>query len=260
MPYAMNDGVRIYYEREGTGSPIVVHHGFTLSILDMREWGFVDALKDEHTVIVMDARGHGASDKPHDPADYTFDKRVADVLAVLDDAGVARAIFFGYSMGGVVGYAAAHYAPDRFHAFIIGGAHPDAQDAVRFRQQAEELRAGGMAGYVERLERGGWAIPPAIRARKFANDAEALAASLIASGERPSFTEALVHLRVPMLVFAGDQDQPAHDEAQRAAAGKARVTFVSLPGYNHVSVTPGAVMPHVRTFLADVDCVEVGVV
>ena len=111
MAYATNDGVRIYYEREGSGPPLLLHHGYTMSIQDWRDDGYVAALKDKYELILMDPRGHGASDKPHDLIAYSFATRVADVVAVLDHAAIERAVFWGYSMGRHVGYAIARYAP-----------------------------------------------------------------------------------------------------------------------------------------------------
>lgn len=248
MPYATNDGVRIYYEREGDGPPIVLHHGFSLSIADWREWGIVDALRGEYELVLMDPRGHGASDKPHDPAAYAMATRVADVVAVMDDAGIERPVFFGYSMGGHVGYAAAEHAPSRFRAFIIGGAQPGSPAVEHLLRGAEALRRGGMAGYVEALG----PIPVEMRRRLLANDAEVLAASRIGTSRAPSYEDAVARLRVPMLVFAGGNDQPIHDQAQRAASGNPHVRFVSLPGFGHVNVASAAVVPHLRTFLAEV--------
>jgi pimeloyl-ACP methyl ester carboxylesterase len=70
MAFATNSGVRIHYEIEGSGQPLVLHHGSFASGADWGDLGYVDALKREHLLILMDARGHGASDKPHDPAAY----------------------------------------------------------------------------------------------------------------------------------------------------------------------------------------------
>jgi len=200
--------------------------------------------------------GHGRSDKPHDPAAYALDKRTADVTAVLDDAGIARAIYWGYSMGGHIGYAIAQYAPDRFDALILGGMHPYARNPAQPGWRAEAIRTSGMAGYVAESERREGPLPEPIRTRVFANDPEALvAATTGGSGDLPpSFVAALEQLRVPVLIYAGDRDQPIHDEAARAAAGKAHVTFVTLPGLNHgeVSRRSDVVLPHVRPFLADV--------
>ncbi len=124
MPYATNGGVRIWYEREGSGPPILLHHGFTASLEDWRDDGYVEMMKDDYELILMDPRGHGGSDKPHDPSAYARVTQVADVTAVLDDAGIEQAVYWGYSMGGRVGYGVAQYAPERFRALIIGGAQP----------------------------------------------------------------------------------------------------------------------------------------
>jgi hypothetical protein len=105
-----------------------------------------------------------------------------------------------------------------------------------------------MAGYVEAFG----PIPVEVRSRLLTNDAEALAASRIGSSRAPSYERAVAQLRIPMLVFAGDRDQPEHDEAQRAAHGNPHIRFVSLPGFDHGNVAGDAVVPHLRAFLAEV--------
>lgn len=84
MPYANNQGVRIHYEIEGEGPHLVLIHGFTGSLDDWREFGYTETLKRNHQVILVDTRGHGASDKPHNPGAYETELLVGDVLAVLD--------------------------------------------------------------------------------------------------------------------------------------------------------------------------------
>ena len=95
MPYATSEGLRIYYEIAGAGPPLLLHHGLTGSWRDWEEFGFLDGLQDDYQLIMLDARGHGASDKPHDPAAYGFERGVADVVAVLDDLGIDRAHYYG---------------------------------------------------------------------------------------------------------------------------------------------------------------------
>jgi len=62
MSYADNDGVRIHYQVVGAGKPLVPHHGFTESIEDWSECGYVDALRSRHRLVLIDARGHGRSE------------------------------------------------------------------------------------------------------------------------------------------------------------------------------------------------------
>ncbi len=100
MPYARNQGVRIYYEVEGDGPPLVLQHGSACSHLEWREMGYSDVLRQDYQLILIDARGHGASGKPHEPAAYALPRRVADVLAVLDALTLRHAHYFGYSLGG----------------------------------------------------------------------------------------------------------------------------------------------------------------
>jgi pimeloyl-ACP methyl ester carboxylesterase len=105
------------------------------------ELGYVDSLKKDYRLIPMDIRGHGGSDKPHDPEAYKFKLLAADVVAVMDDAKISKAHYLGYSLGGLIAFGLAKYSPKRFHSFIIGGAHPFeimSQDAVRWWLQLLE--------------------------------------------------------------------------------------------------------------------------
>ena len=100
MPYADNGSVRIHYQVEGEGPALVLQHGFTESLVDWYECGYVESLRPDYRLILIDARGHGASDKPHDPDAYVLNRRVADVVAVLDALDIRKALFWGYSMAG----------------------------------------------------------------------------------------------------------------------------------------------------------------
>lgn len=74
IPYANNQGARIHYQVEGEGSALVLLHGFSGSLQDWYEFGYVERLKKKHRLILVDARGHGASDKLHEPKDYTLER------------------------------------------------------------------------------------------------------------------------------------------------------------------------------------------
>lgn len=133
MPFAENRGVRIRFEVEGHGPALVLHHGFSEN---MRTWywkGFVEALQEAYKLILFDVRGHGASDKPHDPDAYCLASYVTDVVAVLDALKINQTHYFGYSLGGWTGFGLAQHAPDRLGSLTIGGAHPYGSSLAVYR-------------------------------------------------------------------------------------------------------------------------------
>ncbi len=128
MPYATNgqDRTRVYFEDAGGhGAPAVLHDGFADSVQDLCEWLLADALASEgFRVILADHRGHGRSDKPHDPAAYAMPLRVADAVAILDRLGIERAHFVGRSWGGRLCFGIGEHAPGRVRSLVIGGNQP----------------------------------------------------------------------------------------------------------------------------------------
>ena len=150
MPYASHQGTRIHYQVEGEGPPLVLQHGFTGNLKRWYSFGYVDALKADYQLILVDARGHGASDKPHDSAAYALPLRVGDVLAVLDALHLDKADYWGYSMGGWIGFGMAKYAAQRVHSLVIGGAHPYEQRLPA----SSRLRPGGVSGRTLRATAG----------------------------------------------------------------------------------------------------------
>lgn len=102
--FEASDGVRIHYLEAGkqgaTGAPVVLIHGYTGSA--QGNWfanGVADALAKRHWVVAIDCRGHGQSEKPHDPEKYG-PQMARDVLELMDHLKIDRAHVHGYSMGG----------------------------------------------------------------------------------------------------------------------------------------------------------------
>ena len=247
MPFARNGEVRIHYETAGDGPALVLHHGTMGSGPDWVDLGYVEGLKDRYRLILIDARGHGQSDKPHDPAAYDLRLRAADVVTVLDDLGVCTASFLGYSMGGWIGFGLARYFPQRIDAFIIGGAHPYAENTQAIRDRMPMDRAA----YIAMAEQTyGALLTPARRARLLANDLVALRAL---TQDRESIADILPAMTTPSLLFAGELD-PRLAQARQAASEMPDAAFFSLPGCDHVGTTRRTeiIIPRIRTFLGEV--------
>jgi pimeloyl-ACP methyl ester carboxylesterase len=248
MPYATNQGVRIHYQVEGHGPALVLQHGFASRLEAWRQLGYVEALRRDYQCILLDARGHGDSDKPRDPAAYAMRRRVEDVVAVLDALGLRKAHFFGYSMGGWMGFGMAMYAGERLNALMIGGAHPYADRSWDAFQGVDGTDPDAFASALETVV--GERFPPEVRALVLANDLQALAA---AAQERPSLDDGPSRMTMPSLLMVGDADA-RYSAVQECAKRMPDATFVALPGCNHVTgfVRSDLVLPHVTQFLSTV--------
>jgi len=114
-------GVRLRYVEQGTGEPVVLVHGFTNTADIWSASGIVQDLARDHRVITFDLRGHGKSDKPHDPAKYGREMGL-DVIRLLDHLGIERAHVVGYSLGGHVTSQLLTLHPERFlTATLVAG-------------------------------------------------------------------------------------------------------------------------------------------
>ena len=133
-----DDGVRLYYEETGSGTPIVFVHEFAG---DYRTWELqVRHFSRRYRCIAYNARGYPPSDVPSDFERYSQQRARDDILSVLDGLGIQRAHVVGNSMGG---FAALHfgmaYSPRALSLVVAGcgyGAHPD-----QYRQFQEQSRA-----------------------------------------------------------------------------------------------------------------------
>ena len=121
MPYATaEDGVKLYFEEAGSGTPIVFVHEFGG---DHRSWEpQMRHFSRRHRCITFGARGYPPSDVPADVGKYSQARATADIAAVMDGAGIDRAHVVGLSMGG---FAALHFGLDfapRARSLVIASA------------------------------------------------------------------------------------------------------------------------------------------
>jgi pimeloyl-ACP methyl ester carboxylesterase len=172
-----------------------------------------------HDVLAYDARGHGASDPAASPEAYTYDDLAADLLSVLDEAGMERAVLAGASMGAHTAVRVALEHPERVAGLVIVTPAYDPEDwpgdLVRWDALSDGLRRGGVDGFVEAYGEEGpekWkaTLQTVLRQRIGAHEhPEAVADALAAVPRSRPFADRaqLREIDVPTTVVA-DRDEP----------------------------------------------------
>jgi len=125
----VND-LKMHYEKEGDGEPLLLLHGGTGCHEDWAYAGRAEFVR-EYSVIAPDARGHGATNNTQ--ATITHRQCALDMLSLLDQLGVSRCRAIGVSMGGNILLHMATMQPDRFKAMIVISA------TMQFPEQARAI-------------------------------------------------------------------------------------------------------------------------
>lgn len=207
-----SDGVNIRFFSQGQGEPIVLLHGFSGSA--NTAWirsGNFDALAEAgFHVIAMDHRGHGGSDKPHDPASYGVNM-AEDVRRLLDHLDIDRAHIVGYSMGGKIANTFRARHPQRVITLTLGGyGWPwRGQDFTLEEARNSMTRRTLMPG----------------------NDVDALAAYRVVSNDLVPSEENLRENKIPTLSIVGTEDGAvSRDSLKSLRETMAHVEAVDMPG------------------------------
>lgn len=120
MPYAEINGIRLHYEEEGDGTPVVLITGFSGDSSFFRQ--MIPELSSRYRVIVLDNRGAGTTEYcvgNAEPQDF-----VDDVLALMDYLHIFRAHMLGWSFGGHIAQEFAIQHPDRLITLTLVSAYP----------------------------------------------------------------------------------------------------------------------------------------
>ena len=255
MPYSIRNGLRIHYEVHGEGPPMVLVHA---NPFDRRLWLYqVARYSAYYRVIAVDLRGYGHSDKPEGA--FTLHDMKNDVLGVCADAGIARAIFMGVSVGSGIAMLAGLENPEMCDAIVlVGGSSNGPQDVEAIVRGFSQETLGDylmqlMRGYVApgfaETKLGHWLLS------QFTERANDLNAKCIAQIFRArgscDMTDRLPGMRVPTLVVNGE-----HDNSLTRGAITAKLipgaTHAVIPDTGHACVMedPDAFDRHVIAFLS----------
>jgi pimeloyl-ACP methyl ester carboxylesterase len=226
--FTTSDGVKLHYVEEGKGPAVILIHGYTGDADG--NWvknGIFGELAKNHRVIAVDMRGHGKSDKPHDPAMYAGDRMPSDVLELMDSLKIRKAHIAGYSMGGGITGQLMARAPDRFLSASFGGSGVrEADGAAQAAAAAQDKKC------VDPKEAAASAHLRASPTR----DSEALEAVQKGRTAKPS-TAPPIDLRTisfPVQAVNGECDSPMAKTVRMKRELK-RFDNVVLPGDSHLT-------------------------
>jgi pimeloyl-ACP methyl ester carboxylesterase len=231
--------VELFVTDDGEGTPVVLLHGLTATHRYV-VMGSKALERSGHRVISYDARGHGQSDPAPDPAAYRYDDLRDDLVRVMDEKGIDRAVLAGASMGAHTSLQLALEQPERVAGLVVVTPAYDPEESrseeslARWDELADGLRHGGVEGFIEAY--GDPGVPESwretvfrvIRQRLAAHEhPEAVADAMQAAPRSQPFArlDDLGGIDVPTVVVADrDEADPGHP----LAIGKAYAE--AIPG------------------------------
>jgi proline iminopeptidase len=255
-----SDGRTLAWREAGSGPPLLCHPGGPGA--SAAYFGSLDALAAERTLVLLDPRGTGASDRPADPAGYALEDYAADVEAVRAHLGLDTLDVLGHSHGGFVAITWAGTHRERVGRLVLASTAPRFTDAIRARRRErvaahagtpyfadavaalEDQQAGRYGSDAELAalyERAGPVLVPP------GGDVEPIAAAFRAAGisadalrhfnERIAATmdlrPLLARIAAPTLVIAGEIDPFGGPTSEEIAAALPEPTIVTIPGADH---------------------------
>ena len=234
------DGVRLHYELEGDGPPLVLHLGAGADANLWREAGYVEQLARHRTCVLFDHRGHGASDHPTTPEANLLDRFADDVVALVRHLGHESVDFFGWSNAVSVGIRVAEMHPALFGRMALFGAIgrrvTDEQIARATERRVEAIREQGWNSILDDMEAAEkFPVPRWFLDRVRATDTGPWIAFTEA---RPmwnwSLWDAAPGIRTPTLLIAGELEDP-EDVVGELAALMPDATRIRIPDREHIN-------------------------
>jgi pimeloyl-ACP methyl ester carboxylesterase len=243
-------GVHVHHEIAGSGPAILLTHGFAAS--SHMYAATVADLSSDHTMMTWDIRGHGKSDSPSDPAEYSVAASLDDMAGILDAAGADRAVLVGHSLGGYLSLEFTLAHPDRVDGLVLVDTGPG------FRKDEGRERWNDMAeGYAADLdERGLDGLPGSAELDAGVHRSAAglaLAARGILRQRDGHVLEALPTIAAPTLVVVGENDEPFLAGSGYMATKIPGARLVTIAGAGHAPpVThPDEFNAALRTFVEE---------
>jgi 3-oxoadipate enol-lactonase len=267
MPTVTVGRIKIYYERAGTGTPILFITGLGGG---HQSWApVVEQSKDRYECVTFDNRGIGKSSKP--PSGYTMSDATRDTLGLLEALSIPQAHIIGQSMGGLVAQNIALERPECAFSLVLLGSFAAGDPRLNHVLSSRRVMQKRMTRYEYFWALAAWLFGPQTLARAGFVDSFA---KMAASNPHPQSVRAfsqlvdgiaqfdnrarLKDIRRPTLVMVGEQDILTPPYLSRALAeGIPGAKLEVLPGVGHMCVSedPKGVVDRLVSFFTRVDAI-----
>ncbi len=253
MPFVNNNGVNIHYQVVGQGPPLVMLHGLFGTVHAFYECGYVDALKASHQLILIDHRGHGQSDKPHTPDQYSFQIFADDVISVVNDLTIRDFHVYGHSFGGWVAYSLDIFYPERILSMVNSDGVPGPMEPEMVSVYMDMFTTEEGLKNVESLS-------VAIKERFIANDKQAIHSlldclTLDISQIIESIDNVIEQINHPCLFLHSSAFEEGSDELRlfnKSASVIQNSKIIEFEELSHLEIFVHSqfALPHIKDFLA----------
>jgi len=246
MPIANINGVNLNYEVAGQGEAVVFLHGYTGSTQDWANQ--VPVLSSKYQVVALNHRGHGKSAAPSREEEYSVQILANDVVALLNMLNITKCCLVGHSLGGFTALEFAMEHQDMLAALVLVGTSSGEfamePNYAQLKQKLDELaRSQGMeaafeydaANNPQRIE---WfqkhpELREVARRKTLMTSVDGYIYMSKAIGKWEPVTARLSEIKVPTLIYWGDEDLPFTEAVQVLREGIAESELVIVPGVGH---------------------------
>ena len=234
MTLLNRNGVNIYYEKHGSGPAVLLSHGFSATSKMWR--GQIDVLSKNHTLIIWDMRGHGQTDYPEDPAQYSEAETIADMAAILDAVGADKAVIGGLSLGGYMSLAFNLAYPEKVRALMLFDTGPGfKKDEARDFWNNQTVESFAVSLETQGLDVLAELSPEMKTSTHRSADGLILAARGMLAQKDARIINSLPHIAVRTLVLVGEDDKPFLGGTDYMAHKIPNTTKALIPNAGHAA-------------------------
>ncbi len=221
------DNTKIYYEVRGEGKPVLLVHGF---IVNSNSWKraalYTDLLINGFKVILLDMRGNGKSDRPHNTASYENDAEAKDIMQLMEELKIKQYSAIGYSRGSII-TARLLILDKTVQNAVLGGMGADFTNPEWPRRKMFYRALMGdsipeLKGAVDYVKQQGF---------------DQLALAYLQKAQPSTSKEALNNVEQPVLVISGDKDSDNGSAAELAKLLHNSSSAIIPGDHNHASAT-----------------------